>query len=52
MSRTELAEYDVVGLRAANPGAFTLTGTNTWLLGRDPAWLIDPGPGCRARSRP
>jgi glyoxylase-like metal-dependent hydrolase (beta-lactamase superfamily II) len=22
----------------------TLTGTNSWLVGRDPAWLVDPGP--------
>lgn len=29
---------------AANPGPFTLTGTNTWIVGRDPAWLVDPGP--------
>ena len=27
-----------------NPGPLTLTGTNTWIYGRDPAWLIDPGP--------
>lgn len=33
-----------MGIRAANPGPFTLSGTNTWLVGRDPAWLIDPGP--------
>ena len=35
---------DVVGLRAANPGPFTLSGTNSWIVGADPAWLIDPGP--------
>ena len=34
----------MVGIRAANPSAFTLSGTNTWLIGRDPVWLIDPGP--------
>jgi glyoxylase-like metal-dependent hydrolase (beta-lactamase superfamily II) len=22
----------------------TLTGTNTWVVGRDPAWVVDPGP--------
>jgi glyoxylase-like metal-dependent hydrolase (beta-lactamase superfamily II) len=44
VSRTELPEHDVVGLRADNPGPFTLTGTNSWIAGRDPAWLIDPGP--------
>lgn len=34
----------MVGLRAANPSPFTLEGTNSWLVGRAPAWLIDPGP--------
>jgi len=33
-----------VGIRAANPGRFTLSGTNSWIVGRDPAWLVDPGP--------
>jgi glyoxylase-like metal-dependent hydrolase (beta-lactamase superfamily II) len=44
MTRIEVPDYDVVGIRAANPGPFTLTGTNSWLIGRDPAWLVDPGP--------
>jgi glyoxylase-like metal-dependent hydrolase (beta-lactamase superfamily II) len=44
VTRIEVPGRDVVGLRADNPGPFTLTGTNTWVLGRDPAWLIDPGP--------
>jgi glyoxylase-like metal-dependent hydrolase (beta-lactamase superfamily II) len=44
MTRIEVPEYDLVGIRAANPGPFTLTGTNSWILGRDPAWLVDPGP--------
>jgi glyoxylase-like metal-dependent hydrolase (beta-lactamase superfamily II) len=39
-----LAEHDVIGIRAANPGPLTLSGTNSWVVGRDPAWLIDPGP--------
>jgi glyoxylase-like metal-dependent hydrolase (beta-lactamase superfamily II) len=42
--RIEVAGHDVVGLRAANPGPFTLSGTNSWIVGSDPAWLIDPGP--------
>jgi glyoxylase-like metal-dependent hydrolase (beta-lactamase superfamily II) len=40
----ELSDLDVACLRAANPGPYTLSGTNTWVLGRDPAWVIDPGP--------
>jgi glyoxylase-like metal-dependent hydrolase (beta-lactamase superfamily II) len=38
------AEHDVALVRAANPSPLTLTGTNTWVLGRDPAWVVDPGP--------
>jgi glyoxylase-like metal-dependent hydrolase (beta-lactamase superfamily II) len=46
---TELsAEFDVVGVRADNPGPFSLTGTNSWIVGRKPAWLVDPGPGLDA----
>jgi glyoxylase-like metal-dependent hydrolase (beta-lactamase superfamily II) len=34
----------VVRLLAPNPGVFTLDGTNTWIVGRDPSIVIDPGP--------
>jgi glyoxylase-like metal-dependent hydrolase (beta-lactamase superfamily II) len=39
-----LSRYDILRLRAPNPGPFTLSGTNTWLLGHRPAWVVDPGP--------
>jgi glyoxylase-like metal-dependent hydrolase (beta-lactamase superfamily II) len=35
---------DVERLTANNPGPMTLEGTNTYLIGRDPAVVIDPGP--------
>lgn len=39
-----LVAADVGLVRADNPGPFTLEGTNTWLVGRDPCWIVDPGP--------
>jgi glyoxylase-like metal-dependent hydrolase (beta-lactamase superfamily II) len=38
----------VVLVRAANPSPLTLGGTNTWVVGRDPAWIVDPGPALPA----
>jgi glyoxylase-like metal-dependent hydrolase (beta-lactamase superfamily II) len=39
-----LAERGIARLRADNPSPLTLSGTNTWVVGRDPAWVVDPGP--------
>ncbi|HYH90994.1 MAG TPA: MBL fold metallo-hydrolase [Solirubrobacteraceae bacterium] len=44
MSVEELDGLDVARVRAENPGPYTLSGTNTWIVGRDPAWVVDPGP--------
>jgi glyoxylase-like metal-dependent hydrolase (beta-lactamase superfamily II) len=44
VTRIDVANADIVGVRAANPGMFTLSGTNSWVVGRDPAWVVDPGP--------
>ena len=35
---------DVRRLTQNNPGVFTGSGTNTFLIGNDPLWILDPGP--------
>ncbi len=44
MTPVDIPGHPIAGVRADNPGPFTLTGTNSWIVGRDPAWLVDPGP--------
>jgi glyoxylase-like metal-dependent hydrolase (beta-lactamase superfamily II) len=39
-----LAAFDVVRITAGNAGPLTLSGTNTWIVERNPAYVIDPGP--------
>jgi glyoxylase-like metal-dependent hydrolase (beta-lactamase superfamily II) len=41
----DLAAFDVAVVRAHNPGPLTLSGTNTWVVGR---WVVDPGPAIDA----
>jgi glyoxylase-like metal-dependent hydrolase (beta-lactamase superfamily II) len=43
-----IAGVDVALVRADNPSPLTLTGTNTWVYGRDPCWIVDPGPALDA----
>jgi glyoxylase-like metal-dependent hydrolase (beta-lactamase superfamily II) len=43
-----LATHDIEQVTADNPGPYTLSGTNTWLVGRDPCFVIDPGPAIPA----
>ncbi len=43
-----LVSYDILRLRADNPGQLTLSGTNTWIVDRNPAFVVDPGPALEA----
>ena len=35
---------EILLVRAPNPSPYTLDGTNSYVVGRDPAWVLDPGP--------
>ena len=41
---------DILRLAAPNPGPMTLDGTNTYVVGRDPAYVIDPGPAVESHA--
>ncbi|MGH2852333.1 MAG: MBL fold metallo-hydrolase [Solirubrobacteraceae bacterium] len=43
-ARDLLEAHDIALVAAPNAGPYTLSGTNSWIVGRDPAHLIDPGP--------
>jgi glyoxylase-like metal-dependent hydrolase (beta-lactamase superfamily II) len=43
-----LESNDIALVRADNPGPLTLSGTNSWVVGRNPAYVIDPGPALEA----
>jgi len=34
----------IIRILAPNPSVYTLEGTNTWVVGADPAVVVDPGP--------
>lgn len=42
--RSVVMAADVARIRADNPGPLTLDGTNTWVAGRSPCFVVDPGP--------
>ena len=46
-----LQSLGVLRLRAENPSPLTMSGTNTWVVGHDPAWVVDPGPALRSHQQ-
>jgi glyoxylase-like metal-dependent hydrolase (beta-lactamase superfamily II) len=44
VGRIQVVTVDVQRLTAPNPSPMTLEGTNTYVVGREPAVVIDPGP--------
>ncbi len=44
MSETAPGHPEVLRIVAPNPGPMTLEGTNTYVFGADPCFVIDPGP--------
>ncbi len=51
MTIVEVPGHPIIGVVADNPGPLTLNGTNTWIVGHDPAWLVDPGPDLETHVR-
>jgi glyoxylase-like metal-dependent hydrolase (beta-lactamase superfamily II) len=45
-----LADFGIARIRAPNPSPLTLSGTNTWVVGSDPAWVVDPGPAIESHA--
>ena len=44
MAELAIGKRDIIGIRAPNVGRFNVSGPNSWIVARNPAWLIDPGP--------
>jgi glyoxylase-like metal-dependent hydrolase (beta-lactamase superfamily II) len=44
VSDTAPGHPEIVRILAPNPGPMTLSGTNSYVVGADPAYVIDPGP--------